>query len=114
MKIQRLSLWGWHLAGRESHRTGIFILERMNGPSVLAMSLISALGRQKQADLCEFKANLVYVSADQPGQHREALTQTNKKQEDVAEIKILNSYFKPLGGRCSILLFHKFIASYFF
>ena len=25
------------------------------------MPLISALGRQKQADLCEFKASLVYI-----------------------------------------------------
>jgi hypothetical protein len=30
------------------------------------MPLIPALGRQKQADLCEFKASLVYKSSSRP------------------------------------------------
>jgi hypothetical protein len=38
-------------------------------------SLIPALRRQRQADLCEFKAVLIYKVPGQPGQHRETLSQ---------------------------------------
>ena len=34
---------------------------------VTMQSLISALGRQRQADLCEFKTNLVYKESSKPG-----------------------------------------------
>jgi hypothetical protein len=47
--------------------------------------LIPALGRQRQADLCEFKASLVYkLNPEQPELlHRETLSQNikNKKQK---------------------------------
>ena len=43
---------------------------------------MAALGRQRQVDLCEFKASLVYVV--NPGQprllHREAMSGKNKKR----------------------------------
>ena len=46
--------------------------------------LIPALGRQKQVDLCEFEANLVYIVPGQTGLHREEILspkQTNKVKE---------------------------------
>jgi hypothetical protein len=46
-------------------------------------SLISVLGRQKQADLCEFKASLVFTNqiAGQPGLlHRETLISKSQNQ----------------------------------
>ena len=45
------------------------------------MPLIPALGRQKQVDLCEFEASLVYKSKfqDRHQSYRETLSQKNKK-----------------------------------
>ena len=44
--------------------------------------LIPALGRQRQADLCEFKANLVYrVSFRKSGLCREILSQNKIKRD---------------------------------
>jgi hypothetical protein len=44
------------------------------------MPLIPALRRQRLADLCEFKASLVYIaSPGQPELHSETLSQTNKQ-----------------------------------
>jgi hypothetical protein len=34
--------------------------------SVVVYTLIPALGRQKQVDFCEFKANLVYILSSRP------------------------------------------------
>jgi len=34
------------------------------------MPLLTALGRQRQADLCEFEASLVYSTSGQPEIHR--------------------------------------------
>jgi hypothetical protein len=53
------------------------------------MTLILALGRQRQVDLCEFKARLVYRVPEWPGLHRKTLSQkkqtnkqaNNKKQQ---------------------------------
>jgi hypothetical protein len=45
------------------------------------MPLTPALQRQKQEDLCEFKASLVYrVNSEKPGLHRETLSQNKNKQ----------------------------------
>jgi hypothetical protein len=45
------------------------------------MSLISALKRQRQADLCEFKASLVHKVLGQLGLHREILSWKTKKKK---------------------------------
>ena len=49
--------------------------------------MIMALRRQRQADLCEFKANLVYrESSKQPGLlHREILSQEKKKKKTIQQ-----------------------------
>ena len=46
------------------------------------MPLIPTLGRQRQADPCEFEDSLVYRSSpgQVPKQHRETLSQKTKKQ----------------------------------
>jgi hypothetical protein len=49
------------------------------------MSLVPALERQRQAELREFEANLVYkASSGQPGLHREILSKKKKKSEPVS------------------------------
>jgi hypothetical protein len=49
--------------------------------------LTPAFGRQKRADLCEFKASLVYIVPGQPGLYRETLSKEHdpppkKKKEE--------------------------------
>lgn len=43
------------------------------------MPLTPVLGRQRQADLCEFKANLVHMVPGHPKLHRDLSWETNKK-----------------------------------
>jgi len=45
------------------------------------ISLIPILESQKQADLCEFEAYLVYRSLGQPWLHRETLSQKQKPNQ---------------------------------
>ena len=48
------------------------------------MPLIPALGRQKWADLCEFKVSLVYRASSKTARtvlHRETVSQTNKQKK---------------------------------
>lgn len=56
------------------------------------MPLISVLSRQKQADLCEFEARLVYEESPRiarTGVLREALSQqTSRKKKKKEEIKL--------------------------
>ena len=45
------------------------------------MPLVPTLGRQRQADRCEFEASLVYiVSTGKPELNSETLSQENKKE----------------------------------
>jgi hypothetical protein len=45
--------------------------------------LISALGRQRQGDLCKLEASLVYrVSLGQPGLHRETLSREREGRRE--------------------------------
>jgi hypothetical protein len=44
------------------------------------MLLIPALGRQRQADLCEFEASLIYRVPGQPGIQRETSSQIKSNQ----------------------------------
>ena len=43
------------------------------------MPLIIALGRQRQADLSEFKANLVYIESSRTAGAAETLSQKDQK-----------------------------------
>jgi hypothetical protein len=52
------------------------------------MPLILAVGRQRQADLCEFKAKLVYRVLGQPGLHRETLSGKQKQKQKQKRNKI--------------------------
>ena len=45
------------------------------------MSLILALGRQRKADLCEFKASLVYSEFQDSWGYRETLSWKRKKKK---------------------------------
>jgi hypothetical protein len=48
---------------------------------VCCTPLIPALRSQRQTELCEFKASLVYrASSGQPGLHREILSSKEKKK----------------------------------
>ena len=47
----------------------------------MATPLISALRRQRQVDLCEFEASLVYRVPGQPGQYREILSRKTKTKK---------------------------------
>jgi hypothetical protein len=49
--------------------------------------LISALGRQRQEDLCEFKASLFYRVPGQQGLHRETLLEKSKKKKKMKKKK---------------------------
>ena len=95
--MQCLNLWGEQLAGKEGHCTGFFYM------------------RKNVFNLRSWKVEAVrsLCAQGQPGLHREALSRTNEKQEeDVAKIKILNSFVKTLErGRCSTLCSCKVIAS---
>ena len=55
------------------------------------MLLIPALGRQRQADLCEFKASIVYKVSSRTARatHRETLSQ--KQAEQAKESKPISS-----------------------
>ena len=45
------------------------------------MPLIPVLGKQRQTDLCEFKASLVYITSSRPARDTETLSQKKKKKE---------------------------------
>jgi hypothetical protein len=44
------------------------------------MSLMPALGSQRQADLCEFENSLAYRVSGQPGLHRETLSRKTRNK----------------------------------
>ena len=68
------------------------------------MPLIPAPGRQRQAELCEFEASLVYRGSSQDSQsytEKPCLKQTNKRQREIKED--INTY---------IFLSHREIGKY--
>lgn len=55
--------------------------QKKKAPDLVTHTLIPALGRQKQKDLCKFKASLIYIVSSQPaGLYNE--TPSQKKEKD--------------------------------
>jgi hypothetical protein len=76
-------------------RTVCMCKERTASQVWQCMSLVPSFRRQRQVNIYEFKASLVYrVSAGQPGLHREMLSwkqtnkQTNKQKKHTASSHI--------------------------
>lgn len=58
----------------------------MAGQVVVGMPLIPALGKQRQAELCEFETSLVYrETQDSQGYIEEPLTKPNQTKPNQAE-----------------------------
>jgi len=57
------------------------------------MTLIPAVGMQREADFCEFKASLLYRVPGQPGLHRGS--PVLKKQNDNNKSTNKNTYNQP-------------------
>ena len=63
--------------------------------------LIPALGKQRQAEFCEFKASLVYIVPGQPSLCGEILSKTEKKQRMLVSTGERRPHSAIDGGRVS-------------